>query len=178
MEVICEIYSLFTINTNKLNDLLSLDLGWEVLRTVTLEGGRYINITYCLDFEWLTLSPKDLESSFLHCLPYTLSQDSPGNLVFKSQALMTNQHCEDTLHCSKKTPEFIQIYSAALFIWIFLLLTKQLQIDPGTYTKKAIAHQIYFNTINNHVGLLLTLPLLDLNLLVRAKKINSRTQRL
>lgn len=64
IEVICEIYSLFTINTNKLNDLLSLDLGWEVLRTVTLEGGRYINITYCLDFEWLTLSPKDLESSF------------------------------------------------------------------------------------------------------------------
>ena len=126
IEVIYEIYSLFTINTNKLNDLLSLDLGWEVLRTVTLEGGRYINITCCLDFEWLTLSPKDLESSFLHCLPYTLSQDSPGNLVFKSQALMTNQHCEENLHCSKNTPEFIQIYSAALFIWIFLLLTKQL----------------------------------------------------
>lgn len=102
IEVICEIYSLFTINTNKLNDLLSLDLGWEVLRTVTLEGGRYINITYYLDFEWLTLSPKNLESSFLHCLPYTLSQDSPGNLVFKSQALMTNQHCEENLHCSKK----------------------------------------------------------------------------
>lgn len=51
IEVICGINSLFTINTNKLNDLLSLDLSREVLRTVTLESGRYINITCCLDFE-------------------------------------------------------------------------------------------------------------------------------